>query len=333
MTRILSGLKSSGDATLGNYLGAIKRWVELQPTNTPVDEGVAASNEYFFFVPNLHALTVRPEPAVLHRDTLSNAAWLIAAGLDPAKVTLFVQSQVPAHAELAWIFNNYVTMGELGRMTQYKDKVGKSGAEGQLVGMFTYPALMAADTDEVPVGDDQKQHVELARDIAERFNNLYGQTFVVPKAVVPDVAARIMNLQDPSAKMSKSDDDHSGNIMMADSSEVMRGKIKRAVTDSGAEIKASEDKPAITNLLEIFSAVTGDSIEILENRYKGQGYGKFKEDLADAVVEHIEPIQRRHQELMNDNARLLAVLDDGRVKASAIAEAKLSQVKQTLGLL
>lgn len=329
MKRVLSGIKSSGDATLGNYLGAIKRWVELQDQ---------PDTEQFYFVPNLHALTTRPEPSDLHRDTLSNSAWLVAAGLDPSKVTLFVQSQLPVHSELSWILSNYVTMGELNRQTQFKDKSRKGGGEGQLVGLYTYPVLMAADillydANEVPVGDDQVQHVELARDIATRFNNLYGETFVVPKATKPEVAARVMNLQDPASKMSKSDDDHSGNVMLADSPEVITQKIKRAVTDSDSEVKAAPDKPAVTNLLDIYAAVTGDKVGEIEQRYQGKGYGDFKTDLAEAVVKHLQPIQKRHRELLANETELLAILEDGRSKAAAIAEAKLSQVKQILGLL
>ncbi len=332
MKRVLSGIKSSGDVTLGNYLGAIKRWVEQQPQIGSKVE------EHFYFVPNLHALTTRPSPSVLHHDTLSSVAWLLAAGIDPAKVTLFVQSQVKAHSELSWIFSNYVTMGELNRMTQFKDKSKKSSSEGQLVGMYTYPVLMAADillydTDEVPVGDDQKQHVELTRDIAERFNNLYGTIFKVPQPVVPEVGARVMNLQDPTSKMSKSDEDSSGNILLTDSSEVIRQKIQRAVTDSGNEVKLGKDKPALNNLIEIFAVTTNQSTAAIEHQFAGGGYGDFKKALADAVVEHLEPIQHRHQKLMNDNPKLLAILDDGRARATAIAEAKLSQVKHTLGLL
>jgi tryptophanyl-tRNA synthetase len=239
---------------------------------------------------------------------------------------------------LAWVFNNYVTMGELGRMTQFKDKSRKTGQEGQLVGMFTYPALMAADillydADEVPVGEDQRQHVELARDIAERFNNLYGVTFKLPRAVLPEVGARIMNLQDPTAKMSKSDNDHSGNIMLSDSADVINGKIKRAVTDSRNQIMAGESRPAITNLLQIFSATTGQPVSELESLYQGKGYGDFKADLAAAVITHLQPIQERYGELMKDNLRLQATLEDGRQRAAAIAEEKIVQVKNLLGIL
>ena len=334
MKRILSGIRANSDLTLGNYLGALKPWVALQE----VDGGKAQEAEYFYFIPNLHSLTARPEPATLHGSTLSNVAWFVAAGLDPARVTLFVQSQLSAHAELAWILSNYVTMGELGRMTQYKDKVKKGGAEGQLAGVFTYPTLMAADillydADEVPVGDDQRQHVELARDIAERFNNLYGPTFTVPKATVPVAGARVMNLQDPSSKMSKSEEDASGVILLTDSSDEIRAKIKRAVTDSGSEIKADKERPAITNLLEIFSAITDRPIAEIESEFAGKGYGEFKEALANAVVQHLEPIQKRHAELMADERKLMGILEAGREKAAVVAEEKLSQVKTTLGLL
>jgi len=331
MKRVLSGIRANSDLTIGNYLGALKPWVSLQHSDA------ASDTNYIFFVPNLHSLMGRPDPAQLRHNTLSNVAWFLAAGLDPSKVTLFVQSQVPAHAELSWIFDNYVTMGELSRMTQYKDKVRKGGEAGQLVSLFVYPSLMAADillydANEVPVGEDQKQHVELARDIATRFNNLYGKTFVLPEVILPKVGARIMNLQDPSAKMSKSDQDQGGNIMLSDSAEVMSRKLKRAVTDSDEEIVAAKDKPAITNLLQLFAAVTGRTIKELEAAYVGKGYGAFKTDLADAVVAHLEPIQRRQAELMQDQSELLAILEDGRDKASAIAGAKLDQVKQLLGL-
>ena len=329
MKRILSGIRANNELTLGNYLGALKPWVELQ------SKGEA---EYFYFIPNLHSLTARQDGAALRGNTLSNVAWFVAAGLDPSKVTLYAQSQISAHSEMAWIFNNYVTMGELSRMTQFKDKSRKGGSEGQLVGMFTYPALMAADillydADEVPVGDDQRQHVELARDIAERFNNLYGPTFKLPKAVSPVTGARVMNLQDPKSKMSKSDEDSSGVILLSDEADVIKQKIKRAVTDSGSEIKAGDDRPAISNLLEIYSAVRGDSTSTLEQRYAGKGYGDLKEDLGEAVAEHLSAIKVRHDELLSDERKLSAILEDGREKASAIAEEKLSQVKTTLGLL
>lgn len=394
MKRVLSGIRANSDLTLGNYLGALKPWVALQPGDT----GSPQDTEYFFFIPTLHSLVGRPDPTELRTNTLSNAAWFIAAGLDPAKVTLYVQSQIPAHSELYWILGNFTTLGELSRMTQYKDKLStatslvekriqdrmyekllsrvRSGefeglvglshdsqveqvkkvifdsvpteavresaeslaVKGGYTGVFNYPVLMAADillydADEVPVGDDQTQHVELARDIAQRFNNLYGETFKLPKATKPVAGARVMNLQDPGRKMSKSDEDQSGNIMLSDSPEEIRNKIKRAVTDSGSEVKAGEDKPAITNLLDIYSAITGRKVSEIEQEYEGKGYGDFKAGLADAVVEHLEPIQQRHDELMNDTEQLLAILNTGREKAAVIAEEKLSQVKSTLGLL
>jgi tryptophanyl-tRNA synthetase len=332
MKRVLSGIRANSDLTIGNYLGALKPWVQLQNSSASDD------TEYIFFIPNLHSLMGRPDPRQLHQNTLSNVAWYLAAGLDASRAILFVQSQVSAHAEMSWIFDNYVTMGELSRMTQYKDKARGSGEAGQLVSLFIYPSLMAADillydTNEVPVGDDQKQHVELARDIAVRFNNLYGETFVVPEATLPAVGARIMNLQNPTSKMSKSDEDQSGNIMLSDSPEVMAQKIKRSVTDSGSEIVAGKDKPAITNLLQLFAAVTDRSVVELEADYRGKGYGDFKADLADAVVAHLEPIQQRHDELMHNQSALMAILEDGRDKAALIAEAKLAEVKQLLGLL
>ncbi len=331
MKRVLSGIRSNSDLTIGNYLGALKPWVSLQ------NKSQADDTEYIFFVPNLHSLMGRPDAAQLRHNTLSNVAWFLAAGLDASKVILFVQSQVPAHAELSWIFDNYVTMGELSRMTQYKDKARKGGEAGQLVSLFIYPSLMAADIllydpSEVPVGDDQKQHVELARNIATRFNNLYGETFVLPEAVLPEVGARIMNLQDPSAKMSKSDEDQSGTIMLSDSSEVIRQKIKRAVTDSAGGVTTERPFTGTQNLMNIFASLKDVPTRELYDKYRGEGYGVVKADLADAVVEHLEPIQKRHSELMQDQAELLAILEDGREKATAIAEAKLSVVKQLLGL-
>lgn len=328
MKRILSGIRSNSEPTLGNYLGALKPWVEAHK--------VESSNEHFFFIPNLHSLNNR-DGVALRANTLSNLAWFLAAGLDPSKVTIFAQSQIPAHSEMAWIFNNYVTMGELSRQTQFKDKASKGGAEGQLVGMFTYPALMAADillydANEVPVGDDQKQHVELARDIATRFNNLYGPTFVVPEVAVPVAGARVMNLQDPSSKMSKSDTDQSGNIMLLDGHETISHKIKRAITSSG-EGYGPEAGPGIANLLEIFAAIDGVTVSDASAQFGNIGYGEFKTSLAQHLIEHLAPIQRRRNELMEDQPKLLAILEDGRKKANAIAIAKLTQVKDTLGLL
>ncbi|MBW3538067.1 tryptophan--tRNA ligase [Candidatus Parcubacteria bacterium] len=329
MKRILSGIKPSGEITLGNYLGAMKRWVELQQQEEA---------EFFYFVPNLHALTVRQDAKTLAINTLSDAAWLLAMGVDWRRSTLYVQSQVPAHSELTWILNNYVTMGELRRMTQFKDKSAKQGPEGQLAGLFGYPVLMAADillydADEVPVGEDQVQHVELARDIAKRFNELHGPVFKLPRATVQDSGARIMNLQDPAQKMSKSDQDQGGVVMLTDSLRVIEAKFKRAVTDSGDQIKASPSKPALSNLLTIFSLLSDEPVAKLERRYEGKGYGEFKADLAAAAVNAIHPLQERLYDLMSDRDRLISILQQGRDKAAAIAEAKLSEVKAKLGLL
>lgn len=330
MKRILSGVKPTGELTLGNYLGAMKRWGEMSADQ---------SQEHFFFVPNLHALTVRPDGEVLKRDSRSVVAWLLASGVDHDHSYIFMQSQIPAHSELTWILNNYVTMGELNRMTQYKDKVKKSNAEGQLVGFFDYPVLMTSDillydADEVPVGEDQKQHVELARDIATRFNNLHGETFKVPKATVQVEGARIMNLQDPTSKMSKSDKDNSGNIMLGDDEKTITKKIMRAVTDSGSQVSAGPDKPAMTNMLVIMSVLSGKTIQELEEKYVGKGYAKFKEDLAELVVKTVEPLQKTHQQLMKDgNDKIDKALEHGWWRASELANAKLGQVKELLGLL
>lgn len=327
MKRVLSGIKPSGEVTLGNYLGAMKRWADEQ-----------GDSENFYFVPNLHALTTEAGRQNLKEHTLSAVAWLLAMGVDPDKSTIFVQSQIPAHSELAWILNNFVTMGELARQTQYKDKSKKQGSEGQVAGLFNYPVLMAADillygADEVPVGDDQKQHVELARDIAQRFNNKYDGTFKMPEPTIQTQGARIMNLQDPARKMSASDEDSAGTVFLTDSVDQIRDKFKKAVTDSGSEIKAADDKPAVTNLLQIFSLVSGKSVAEIEKAHNGKGYGDLKADLAEAVVGMIEPLQKTHTELLSDAAKLDAILAGGAEKAGEIATKKLAEVKAKLGLI
>lgn len=327
MKRVVTGVKPSGELTLGNYLGAMKHWAQEQH-----------GRENYYFIPNLHALNARPEPKALADNTTGAVAWLLAVGVDPNAATIFVQSDVPAHSELAWILNNYVTMGELSRMTQFKDKSHKTGSEGQVVGLFQYPVLMAADillydADEVPVGDDQKQHVELTRDIAERFNNLYGHTFKLPQPIIPKMGARIMNLQEPTVKMSKSDADNSGNIMLMDDPETIRAKIRRAVTDSGEGIKASADKPAITNLIHILGACTDQTVEQIERHNAGKGYAEFKADVAEAVVEALEPLQTRYQDIQDDKSQIAEVLADGATKAGDVAHAKLLMVKEKLGLV
>jgi tryptophanyl-tRNA synthetase len=327
---VLSGVKPTGDLTLGNYLGAMRRWGEMSAD---------ASKEHYFFVPNLHALTVRPDPTALKRDSRSAVAWLLASGVDHDHSYIFMQSQVPAHSELSWILSNYTTIGELNRMTQFKDKALKTGTEGQLVGLYTYPVLMAADillydADEVPVGEDQKQHVELTRDIATRFNNIHGDTFKVPTPTVQKEGARIMNLQDPTKKMSKSDLGDAGNIMLNDDEGTIEKKILRAVTDSGSQVAAGADKPALTNLLVIMSVITGKPIADIEESYAGRGYGDFKKDLAHEVVKTLKPLQHTHQLLMKDgDDRIDKALEHGWWRASEVANAKLGQVKELLGLL
>lgn len=327
MKRVISGVKPTGDITIGNYLGTMRTWAAHQ----------GADAEVFYFLADLHALNIRQDPKVLHQNSLAAIAWLLAMGVDPKQSVVFVESQVAAIPQLFTILNNYVTMGELSRMTQFKDKSRKAGPEGQVVGLFEYPALMAADIllfdiDEVPVGDDQNQHVELARKIAERFNGTYGETFTLPKAVIQAEGARIMDLQDPTKKMSKSEA-ASGYILMIDKPDVIRDKIKRAVTDSGDEVKAGHDKPALTNLLNIFALVSGRPLADIEAEYVGKGYGEFKNDLAEAVVGELEPLQKKYHKLIQSPDEIKAVLDAGRDKATDIADTKIVQIKKTLGLL
>jgi tryptophanyl-tRNA synthetase len=330
MKRIVSGVKPTGDVTLGNYLGALRRWGEMSAD---------PEREHFFFVPNLHALTARPDPDKLKEDSRSAVAWLLASGVDHDHSYIFMQSQVPAHSELTWILNNYTTVGELNRMTQFKDKALKAGAEGQLVGLYDYPVLMAADillydADEVPVGEDQKQHVELTRDIATRFNNVHGETFRIPSPSVQVQGARIMNLQDPTKKMSKSDTDDSGNILLGDDERDIEKKIMRAVTDSGSQVTSGPDKPALTNLLVIMSLLGGKPIVELEEKYAGVGYGVFKQDLAELVLKTLKPLKHTHDQLMKEKSEKVdKALEHGWWRASELANAKMGQVKGILGLL
>ena len=325
--RILSGIQATGKLHIGNYLGMVKPFVAMQ------DQG-----EAFYFIPNLHSLNVRPDPATLRRDTLANAAWFLAAGVDPKKSVIFTQSDVPAHSELCWILNNFVTIGELNRMTAYKDKSVKRGPEGQLAALFTYPVLMAADiilydAELVPVGEDQKQHVELTRDIVARFNKLYGDTFVAPKAVLPSVGGRIMSLQDPTSKMSKSDENQNGNIMLLDDEKIIRLKVKRAVTDDKSEVKADSNGGAITNLIEIYAGFSGKDTGQIEEEFRGKGYGEFKAALADVLVENLSDLARTFHALMADEDYLMKILGEGAEKANQVAQAKLKIVKQKLGIL
>lgn len=327
MRRILSGIKPTGEVTLGNYLGAMKRWSEQRP-----------GTESFYFVPDLHALNLRLPAEDLQRLSLQAVAWLLAMGVDSRKSAIFLQSRIPAHAELGVILENFVTFGELSRMTQFKDKAAKSGSEGLIGGLFTYPVLMAADillydADEIPVGDDQKQHVELTRDIAARFNNLYGNTFKMPIPSVQKVASRIMDLQDPTKKMSKSDEDSKGIILLTDSLKVIEQKIMRAVTDSGSAIELSDDKPAIANLLQIYASLSGKSMDIISKTYEGRGYGEFKQDLAALAVDVIQPIQAKYQDYLANPDELWNALERGEAKAGEIASQKLQDVKRKVGLL
>jgi tryptophanyl-tRNA synthetase len=325
--RVLSGIQPSGEVHLGNYVGALRQWVARQ------DE-----RDCFYCIVDLHAITVPQDPAGLRAATLDLAAVLLAIGIDPDRSTLFVQSHVPEHTELAWILSCVATFGELRRMTQFKDKVAKQKEGNVSVGYFAYPVLQAADiliyqADEVPVGEDQRQHLELTRDIAERFNARYGETFTVPVATVPEVGARILDLQNPTAKMSKSADSPNGTIRLTDPPEEVRRKVRIAVTDSGREIVARPDKPAISNLLAIYAAVTDRTVPELEAAYAGKGYAELKADLADALVAFLEPIQRRYRELVGDPSELTALLEKGAAKAQAVAASTLRTVKERVGFL
>lgn len=328
---VLSGIQPSGRLTLGNYLGAIKNWVPLADTH-----------DCYYMLVDLHAITVRQDPALLRDRCLEFITLYLACGLDPARNVLFVQSQVPAHAQLGWLLNCYTQMGELNRMTQYKDKSAKH-AENINVGLFDYPVLMAADillydATGVPVGDDQKQHLELTRDVAQRFNNIYGPpdkpTFTVPEPMIPPVGARIMGLQEPTAKMSKSGDAETDALYLLDAPDVITRKIKRAVTDLGNEVRFDlRDKPGISNLLSILAATTGRSIGVIEAEFAGQGYGRLKGAVAEAVVECLRPVQARYAELRGDESALLAVLRDGAQRASAVADRTLARAYRAVGLL
>lgn len=324
--RILSGIQPSGDLTLGNYLGAIRNWARQQ-----------YECQSFHPIVNLHAMSLPYEPEMLRRRTLELAAGLLACGLDPEESVLFVQSEVPEHTELMWILCTQTMYGELGRMTQFKDKRGTASDAKVGAGLFFYPVLQAADiliydADLVPVGDDQRQHVELTRDIAVRFNSTFGETFKIPEADIKTDGARIMGLDDPTKKMSKSAATPANYIALSDEPDVIRRKINRAVTDSGSEIVAREDKPAITNLLTIFSLIAETPIQELEARYEGAGYGQFKRDLGDALAEHLEPIQRRMHELSTDPAQLEAILRRGTERAREITVPKMEQVRKVTGI-
>lgn len=324
-----SGMQPSGHMHLGNYLGAVKRWVNYQ-------EHVGAEDSFFFMIADLHAMTVPYDPEKLKEGTIDLAAWFLASGLDPEKVTVFIQSENPDHAYGAWVLSCAAPMGWLERMTQYKEKSTEQ-AERSSVGLFTYPVLQAADillynTTEVPVGEDQVQHVELARDLAKRFNNTFGDTFVVPDYSIQKTTSRIMNLQDPLKKMSKSDKSQSGVLRLSDSPDDIAQKIRRAVTDSGDVIKSSPDKPALTNLIALYTELSGMTPDEIEQEYEGRSYAEFKSGLADVVVGALEPIQRRHDELIANSDYLMAVLENGLSKAHAVSSSKLSEIRRKVGL-
>lgn len=324
MEVIFSGIQPSGTLTLGNYLGALQQFTDLQD-----------DHECYFCIVDEHAITVPQDRLELRNNIRSLAALYLASGIDPEKATLFIQSEVPAHAQLGWMMQSISYMGELERMTQFKDK-----AEGQSAvssALFTYPALMAADillyqTNIVPVGDDQTQHLELTRDLAERFNNRFNDIFTIPEIRIPKVGARIMSLQDPLKKMSKSDENARGFISMLDTPKQIKKKVKSAVTDSDGIVKYDkENKPGISNLLTIYSSCTGETIETIEAKYEGKGYGDFKQGVADAVIALLEPIQNKYNELI-DSPELDDILDNGAEKASFTANKMLKKAKKAMGL-
>jgi len=324
LKKVFSGVQPSGDIHIGNYLGAMRQFVALQD-----------DYECFFCAVDLHALTVPQDPKVLKEKTIELAGLYLAIGLDPKKVTIFIQSHVPAHAELAWLLQCITYFGELSRMTQFKDK--SKGKESVSVGLFTYPDLMAADillynTHYVPVGEDQKQHLELTRDIAQRFNNRFGETFVVPEPMILKLGARIMSLTDPTKKMSKSDSDPNNRINLLDEPSSIKKKIMKAVTDSESEIRLDWDnKPGVSNLLTIYSLFTGMEIEEVINKFNGQGYGTLKKELAEVVIDKLTVIQKNYKDLSRDY--VLKVLKEGAERAQAVAEKTLKEVKEKVGLI
>src|SRR5262245_56379930 len=323
MKRIFSGAQPTGSVHIGNYLGALRNWVALQ-------------HEYdsIFCIVNLHAITMPQDPKLLAQKTRELARIYLAVGIDPKVSTVFIQSDVPQHAELTWVLNCVARMSELERMTQFKDKARKQ-EENVGVGIFDYPVLMAADillyhTDLVPVGHDQKQHLELTRDLAIRFNRDYGETFRIPDPYIPKVGARIMSLSDPTKKMSKSDDDPGGCIMLLDDADTIQRKFKRAVTDSGTEIRFDDSRPAITNLLTIYQLITGRQAEEVEGHFNGKGYAQLKTQLAEVVIEFLRPIQRTVSEITDEE--LNNILKFGRDRAAQIADATLKDVFKKVGI-
>ena len=324
--RIFSGIQPSGILTIGNYLGALKNWVGLQE-----------DYECIYCVVNMHAITVRQVPADLRRHTYEALAVYLAAGIDPKKSTIFVQSHVPAHAELAWVLNCNTMFGELSRMTQFKDKSAKHGNTIN-AGLFTYPTLMAADillyqAALVPVGQDQKQHVELTRDIAERFNALYGDTFTVPEAYIPETGKKIMSLLDPAKKMSKSDENAGAYVAILDGRDDIIRKFRRAVTDSGSEVRFADGKDGICNLMNIYSAITGKENDEIEREFEGKGYGDFKLAVGEAVADALSPLQNEYARLIADKAYLEQIMREGAETASSIARKTMRKVYKKTGFV
>jgi tryptophanyl-tRNA synthetase len=335
MSRVFSGIQPTGEKHLGNYLGAVRHWVTAQ------DEA-ASPDDALYCVVDLHAMTVPYEPAGFADTTRRTVMFLLAAGLDPERCTLFVQSHVRQHTELTWILNCVATMGELRRMTQFKDKSAKEGAGGTesvSVGLFDYPVLMAADilaydTNKVPVGDDQRQHLELARDVAIRFNHRFGPTVVVPEAAIPPTAARVMDLQEPTSKMSTSSVSQEGVLRLLDDPKVIEKRVKRAVTDSDSDIRYDPDaKPGVSNLLQILAAVSDRDVESVTGEFAGQGYGALKGAVAEAVVEFVRPLQDRYAELERDPAEVSRILEVGAERAEEIAEVVMTRIRTATGLL
>lgn len=327
--RILSGIQpTSGSFHLGNYLGAVKQWVDLQ-----------ASHDAFYCVVDLHAITVQVEPKVLRERSLSSTAQLLALGLDPEKCALFLQSHVPAHNQLAWVLECQTGFGEASRMTQFKDKSQKTGADRTVVGLFTYPILMAADillyqANQIPVGEDQRQHIELTRDLGQRFNSTFKEIFTIPEPYIMKAAAKINDLQDPTSKMSKTNSSPAGVIDILDEPSVNAKKIKSAVTDTGREIKFDQaEKPGVSNLLTIHSALSGKTIAELENEFDGKGYGDLKGAVAEVVVEYFRPVRERTLELLKEPTELQKILKVGADKASAVAEETLKKTYDAMGFI
>lgn len=326
---VFSGIQPSGEPTIGNYVGAIRNWVDIQNEK---------DYDSIYCVVDMHAITVPQVPKDLRRHTLEILSLLIASGLDPEKTTLFIQSHVPAHAELTWVLNTMTYMGQLNRMTQYKDKSKRFEDTSINSGLFTYPVLMAADillyqADFVPVGEDQRQHLELSRDIAERFNNRYSDTFKVPEALIKKEGARIMSLQDPESKMSKSDPNKDSFILLLDDPDAIRRKIKRSVTDSEGVVAFNDNQKGIKNLLNIYSVFTNEDIDTIVSRYDGKGYGIFKEELAEVIVEGLRPIQGRYNDLVNNKDYLEKVYREGAEKAEYKAMKTLRKVYKKIGFI